>query len=78
MSGYGEWQPKGFGMILVCIIALIVIYQIGPIIAEFTRWLTTLFHIARIDIRDARGFGAFVQLIMLAVFVGWAYNRFRR
>ena len=74
----GQWNPKGIALIMVCAILLLVIYQAGPIIADFVQWISNLFNIATIDFRDARGFGAFAQLIMLAIFVGWAINRFRR
>jgi hypothetical protein len=74
----GEWQIKTILIILVGIIVLIMIYQAGPIISEFTHWLNNLFRNARIDMRNERGFAAFMQLIMIAIFVGWAINRFRQ
>lgn len=74
----GQWQPRGLVIIIASIIALIVIYHTGPIITDLARWIGRLFDIANLNIYDPRGFGAFVQLIMIAVFIGWAINRFRR
>jgi len=71
-------KNSGLTIILVTIIALFVIFQAGEHVADFIRWITSLFNVADINPNNARGFAAFVQLIAIAVFIGWAYNRFKR
>ena len=76
MSNPG-WKRNTIVIIIISILALFVIYQSGEYIADFTQWITGLFGRASINPNDARGFANFAQLILIAVFVGWAIDRFK-
>jgi hypothetical protein len=72
-----EFKKSGIFIIIISILALFVIFQSGEYIADFTQWITGLFGNASINPNDARGFANFAQLILIAVFVGWAIDRFK-
>jgi hypothetical protein len=59
-------------------IGSVVIRDGAEIVGNVCNYILNLF--ARADLRpgNARGFGSFVQLILIAVFVGWTIRRFRR
>jgi hypothetical protein len=64
--------------IFAILVGSVVIGDGAEIIADIAQHIRHLFHRASLNPNISRGFGAFVQLIILAVFFGWAINRFRR
>ncbi len=72
------FNKNGVIIVLVAILAIFVIFQAGDHVADFINWITGLFGRADINPYNSRGFAAFVQLIALAVFIGWTYNRFKK
>ena len=65
-------------VVVVTIIAIIVISNLSDVAADIAYHINRLFEIATINPNDSRGFAAFMELIFIAIFVGWAINRFRR
>jgi len=63
--------------LIVCIIAWILITEGSAIIARLGNHIMRLFDSASLNPHNYRGFARFVQLILIAVFVGWAINRFK-
>ena len=55
-----------------------VIGAVGEQAESFHSYISRLFREAPYMFRRAKGFGAFIQLILIACFVGWVINRFRR
>jgi hypothetical protein len=72
---------RGVGILVIAILALFVastvIGALGEQAEKFFRYISRLFRDAPYMFRHARGFGAFIQLILVAGFVGWAINRFK-
>ncbi len=66
------------GAFLVCIIAWILITDGSDIISKLANHIMRLFDRATLNPYDRHGFARFVQLIMIAVFVGWVIKRFKR
>jgi hypothetical protein len=68
------------GIVLVCILIAIfgvIINDGSEIIANLGNHILNLFKSA--DLHPGRsGFNEFIQLIAMAVFVGWAINRFKK
>ena len=64
------------GLFLLAV-AVVVIREGGEILARIAHYIMGLFRSANLD-PGSRGFGSFVQLIIIAVFVGWAIDRFKR
>ena len=56
----------------------IIIKDGSVILANFGGYILELFQDARLDPGNSHGFSSFVRLIIIAVFVGWAINRFKR
>lgn len=65
-------------VIVVAIIAIILITNLSDVAADIAQHINRLFGRATINPNDSRGFAAFMELIFIAIFVGWAINRFRR
>lgn len=63
--------------ILVLAIAAIVIPQGAEIAAKLGNHIMSLFREASL-VPGSRGFTRFLELIFIAVFVGWAINRIRK
>ena len=64
-------------LLLGLAIGSVMICEGSEIIAIVCKYIIELFD--RADLRPNRsGFGAFLQLIMIAVFIGWTIHRFRR
>ena len=63
--------------ILGLAISAVIIKDGSEIAANLGRYITGLF--MRADLRPSRsGFNAFVQLVAIAIFVGWTIRRFKR
>ena len=56
----------------------IIIKDGSVILANLGGYILGLFQEARLDPGNTHGFAAFVQLTIIAAFVGWAINRFKR
>lgn len=65
-------------MILAAYMAFVIINAVGDQMAFVFRYVERLFQEARYMSHDARGFGAFVKLLLIAGFLGWAVRQFRR
>ncbi|NQU79263.1 hypothetical protein HQ545_05865 [Candidatus Woesearchaeota archaeon] len=68
------------GLIVLLIFVLIyvassVLSGVGGMAEDFFRYINNLFRDATHAFRTGRGFGAFIQLILIAVFLGWAIRR---
>jgi len=63
--------------IIILLLASNIIPQITDLITDLVRHILKLFRIADIRPSHGRGFSAFIQLLMIAVFCGWAFNRFK-
>jgi len=75
--------PFGTGIfiilaILVLLIAAVVIHDASGFISGLGKHLTHLFENAGLNPNNQRKFGNFVELILIAAFFGWAWNRFKR
>lgn len=56
----------------------IIIKDGSDILTNLGKYILRLFQEARLNPGNSHGFSAFVRLIIIAVFVGWAINRFKR
>ena len=56
---------------------MVAISDGSVIMADLGQYIVRLFSCADLNPRD-RGFGCFLQLIAIALFVGWTIYRFRR
>ena len=56
-------------------IASVALQGIGGFAGDVFKHIERLFHDATHAFRSPRGFGAFIQLMLIAVFVGWAIKR---
>ena len=72
-------------LILSILLALFVLASGTILIKDGSDMLTNLgnyilglFQEARLNPGNSHGFPSFVQLIIIAVFVGWAINRFKK
>jgi hypothetical protein len=72
-------------LILSILLALFVLASGTILIKDGSDMLTNLgnyilglFQEARLNPGNSHGFSSFVQLIIIAVFVGWAINRFKK
>ena len=63
----GQWQPRGIAILIIFIMALFGLYLADPILTDFIRWVSKLFHRASLNINDPRGFSATIILAALAV-----------
>jgi len=62
--------------LFVLAIGSVVIDEGSLIIANLGQYIMRLFRCADLN-PGRRGFGCFVQLIALAIFIGWAIHRFK-
>ncbi len=76
---------RGTVILVACILAFFVLWiaasfisALGDEAERFFKHMTGLFHRAPYMFQSSNGFAAFVQLIAIAVFVGWAASRFMR
>ena len=58
-------------------VAIILVQQGSTIIADVTEYVTNLFRTANFR-PGTGGFSDLVELLLIAAFVGWAINRFKR
>ncbi|MBC8393173.1 MAG: hypothetical protein H8E17_11475 [Deltaproteobacteria bacterium] len=56
----------------------IIITDGSDILANLGTHILRLFQEARLNPENSHGFSSFAQLIIIAVFVGWAINRFKK
>ena len=59
-------------------LAIVIIKAVGREATQFFRYVSRLFHIAPNMFQDPKAFGAFVQLILIAVFTGWVISKLKR
>jgi hypothetical protein len=64
-------------VLLAIAIGSVVVRDAADILADISRHVMYLFRYADIRPSHSRGFSSFVQLILIAAFVGWAIRRFR-
>ena len=64
--------------LLAIAIGSVVVRDAADIIADISRHIVYLFRYADIRPSHIRGFSCFIQLILIAAFVGWTIRRFRR
>lgn len=64
------------GIIILCVIAMFI-GEASEWTAKFAKHIVNLFRHASLDPRDSRDFAKAMQLIMIAIFVGWTINRFK-
>ena len=62
--------------IVVVIIAIILISNLSDVAAAIAAHIKELFERATINPNDPEGFAKFMELIFIAIFLGWAINRF--
>ncbi|MDZ7760027.1 MAG: hypothetical protein U5L00_07220 [Desulfovermiculus sp.] len=67
-----------FLAIIALILASVVIQEGSEILSSLANHILHLFDRATLNPHDSRGFGSFVQLLLIFGFVGWAINRFKR
>lgn len=65
-------------VVVVMIIAIILITNLSDVAADIAAHINQLFGRATINPNDSQGFASFMELIFIAIFVGWAINRFKR
>jgi len=63
--------------LLLFALGSVVIQEGGGIVASIGNYIINLFHRADPNPNNS-GFNEFFQLIVIAVFVGWAIHRFKR
>jgi hypothetical protein len=63
-------------LIFVLLVGSIIISDGAEILADVSHYVFRLFGRADLNPNNSRGFEAFVQLIIIAVFTGWAIKRF--
>ena len=63
--------------VLVLASGSIIIQDGSDILTNLGNYVIGLFHEARLYPGNSHGFSSFVRLIIIAVFVGWAINRFK-
>jgi hypothetical protein len=68
----------GLAMMVFGTLGFAVLQVIGEQASAFHKFIKGLFYDAPHMMHSAKGFGAFVQLIAIAIFVGWTLNRFKR
>ena len=56
----------------------IIIKDGSDILPNLGTHILKLFQEARLNQENSHGFSSFAQLIIIAVFVGWAINRFKK
>ena len=56
----------------------IIIKDGSNILANLGSYILRLFQEARLNPGNSRGFSSLAQLIIIAVFVGWAISRFKK
>ena len=66
-----------FLALMVLAVASVVISDGGKILADLGKHIMGLFGRARLYPNHS-GFSEFIQLMVIAVFVGWAFDRFRK
>jgi len=64
--------------LVVCMIAWTIINEGSVIISNLMTHIARLFNRASINPYNTKGFANFIQLILIAIFVGWTINRFRK
>lgn len=65
-------------VVVITIIAIILISNLSEISADIAGHINRLFGRATINPNDPQGFASFMELVFIAIFAGWAINRFRR
>jgi hypothetical protein len=78
-----EKHPLGtfFQLVFVIVVAMVaweITTEGSYLAAWFAKHVMGLFERSTINPNDTRGFAKFVQLILIAVFIGWAARRFRK
>lgn len=71
--------------LILCVMLFLVALSIGAIIiregseilANLGEYIMDLFHTADLNPKN-RGFSSFIQLMILACFVGWTIRRFKK
>jgi hypothetical protein len=76
-------HPLGFFLqLLLGVAVILVVWEITTegsfLVAWFAKHVKGLFERATLNPNDTKGFAKFVQLILIAFFIGWAANRFKR
>ena len=76
---------RGVGILVILVLAILAFFVASTVIgalgeqAERLFWyIRKLFRDAQHMFQSARGFSAFIQLMLIAGSAGWAINRFRR
>ena len=64
--------------IFVIAIGSVVIREGSVFLASLGEHMMLLFKYADLRPSNSRGFSCFIQLIAIAIFIGWAINRFRK
>ena len=68
----------GLAAVAIIVVAVVVIGEGSVFLAELTNHIASLFRDARLNPNNQSGFAKLVQLILIAIFAGWAYTRFKR
>lgn len=76
MGRYAYYILVPLGCVLGLLVAAIVIQQGADIIAGIVEHIMELFETA--NFRAGDGLGNTIELLLIAAFVGWAINRFKR
>jgi len=66
------------GIVLAFYLVIVIIGFIGEGSKSMFTDFRYMFHNARHAFHSARGFSAFIQLILIAGFIGWIINRFKK
>ena len=56
----------------------VIIKDGSVLLANFGGYIFELLQNARLNPGNSHGFSSFVRLIIIAIFVGWAINRFKK
>jgi len=64
--------------IFVVAVSSVVIREGSVFLASLGKHIMWLFEYADLRPSNSRGFSYFIQLIAIAIFTGWAINRFRK
>lgn len=64
--------------LFVLAIGSVVIGEGSDIVADLAKYIMNLFERAHFWPSSGKGFACFVQLVAIAIFVGWTINRFKK
>lgn len=64
--------------IFILYLAYVGISALGDLAEDVFKHIKRLFRDAPYMFRSSRGFGAFVELILIAGFIGWVIHRFKK